>query len=69
MYVAFDFNSMHFDERTFAASRLRVSQKLWGTRSREGAKGDDLSMNVEEVYSVVVDTAFHPHQDLGPGLP
>jgi len=25
-------------------------------------------MNVEEVSSVVVDTAFHHHQDLGPGL-
>ncbi len=36
MYVAFDFNSMHFDER-------------------EG----DSSMIVEEVSSVVVDTAFH----------
>ena len=26
-------------------------------------------MNVEEVSSVVVDTAFHLHLDLGPGLP
>ena len=25
-------------------------------------------MNVEEVSSVVVDTAFHLHRDLGPGL-
>jgi len=25
-------------------------------------------MNVEEVSSVVVDTAFHLHWDLGPGL-
>ena len=59
MYVAFDFNSMHFDERDFASSRLRVSQKLWGTRRREGAKEGDSSMIVEEVSSVVVDTAFH----------
>ena len=25
-------------------------------------------MNVEEVSSVAVDTAFHLHRDLGPGL-
>ena len=25
-------------------------------------------MNVEEVSSVEVDTAFHHHRDLGPGL-
>ena len=30
--------------------------------------GKDLSMNVEEVSSVVVDMAFHLHRDLGPGL-
>ena len=40
-----------------------IGEKL----SREGAKGDS-SMNVEEVSSVVVDTAFHHHRDLGPGL-
>jgi len=34
----------------------------------EHAKGGDSSMNVEEVSSVVVDTAFHLHRDLGPGL-
>jgi len=28
----------------------------------------DSSMNVEEVSSVEVDTAFHLHRDLGPGL-
>jgi len=38
---------MHFDEWDFASSHLRVSQKLWGTRRREGAKGGDSSMNVE----------------------
>jgi len=75
--VAFDFNGMHFDEG------LRVSQKVGGTRrreglglfdeivwgklSREGAKGDS-SMNVEKVSSVAVDTAFHLHRDFGPGL-
>ncbi|MEA2045050.1 MAG: GxxExxY protein [Euryarchaeota archaeon] len=31
--VAFDFNDMHFDERNFASSRLRVSQKVGGTAS------------------------------------
>jgi hypothetical protein len=63
VYVAFDFNNMHFDERDFASSRLRVSQKLWGTRRREGAKEGDSSMNVEEVSSIVVDTAFHPPRE------
>ncbi len=40
--------------------------------SREGAKGGDSSMNVEEVSSVVVDTAFYiwrPHCLLLPILP
>jgi len=32
--VAFNFNGMHFDERDFASSRLRVSQKVGGTRRR-----------------------------------
>jgi len=63
--VAFDFNGMHFDEglRVFASSR---EAECGG--AREDAKGGDLSMNVEEVSSVVVDTAFHLHRDLGPGL-
>ena len=39
---------------------------MWG--AREDAKGEDASMNVEEVSSVAVDTAFHLHRDLGPGL-
>jgi hypothetical protein len=54
---------MHFDERDFASSRLRVSQKLWGTRRREDAKGGDSSMNVEEISYIVVDTAFHLHRE------
>ena len=41
-----------------------VREKL----SREDAKGGDSSMNVEEVSSVAVDTAFHLHWDLGPEL-
>ena len=76
--VAFDFNGMHFDEggdssmrsllnnrQDFASSRLRVSQKVGGTRRREVG---DSSMNVEDVSSVVVDMAFHLHRGLGPGL-
>ena len=51
--------------RDFASSRLRVSQNVGGTRRREEV---DSSMNVEEVSSVVVDTAFHLHRGLGPGL-
>ncbi len=35
------------------------------TRRREGGNS---SINVEEVSSVVVDTVFHPHRDLGPEL-
>ena len=31
-------------------------------------EGRDSSMNVEEVSSVAMDTAFHLHRDLGPGL-
>jgi len=34
--------------------------------SREDAKAR--SWNVEELSAVVVDTAFHIHRDLGPGL-
>jgi len=37
----------------FASSRLRMSQKVGGTRRREDAKGDS-SMNVEEVSSVAL---------------
>jgi len=31
-------------------------------------EGGNSSMNVEDVSSVAVDTAFHLHRDLGPGL-
>jgi len=41
---------------------------VWEMLSREDAKGGDSSMNVEEVSSIVVDTAFHLHRDPGPGL-
>jgi hypothetical protein len=43
----------------------------WGEnlmRRREDAKGGGSSMNVEEGSSVVVDTAFHLHRDIEPGL-
>ncbi len=35
--------------------------------SREGAKSTK-DMNIEEVSAVVVDSAFHLHKELGPGL-
>jgi len=37
--------------------------------AREDAKGGDSSMNVEDGSSVVADTVFHLHRNLGPGLP
>lgn len=46
---------------TFAPSRLSVQKNV----SREDAKA---RRDVEEVASLVVDTAFHLHRDLGPGL-
>jgi hypothetical protein len=36
VYVAFDFNSMHFDERDFASSRESEIMGHAKTRRREG---------------------------------
>ena len=38
------------------------------TRSREGREEKAARLNVEQLSAVVVDTAFHLHCDLGPGL-
>ena len=47
-----------------------MEEKLEGiTRSREGREEEENSgMNVEEISAVVVDSAYHLHVDLGPGL-
>ena len=44
--VAFDFNGMHFDERDFASSRLRVSQKVGGARRRHSPWDGKLSAEI-----------------------
>ena len=58
--------------KTRALTKEDFSQQsamiVWEKLSREGAKGGDSSMNVEEISSVAVDTAFHLRLDLGPGL-
>jgi len=36
--------------------------------SREDAKGAKTELDVEELSAIVVDTAFHIHKELGPGL-
>ena len=46
---------------------MRIEETVLITRRREGREVKQ-EFNVEEISSIVVDAAFHLHQDLGPGL-
>lgn len=45
-----------------------MKEKEGGTRSREGREEEYRVMKVEEISAIVVDSAYHLHVDLGPGL-
>jgi iron complex transport system substrate-binding protein len=44
------------------------SKEVVGMDAQEGERCVEMELNIEELSAIVVDTAFHLHQDLGPGL-